>query len=61
MEKEVDVCIDKLWIWKVDLMVSKHGEVRWFKESGEKIGDDLAKSLQSKLGHQNLYHSKIIR
>jgi hypothetical protein len=37
-------------------MVSKHGEVRWFKESGEKIGDDLAKSLQSKLGHQNLWH-----
>jgi hypothetical protein len=35
-------------------MVSKHGEVGWFKESGEKIGDDLARSLQSKLGHQNL-------
>jgi hypothetical protein len=27
---------------------------QWFKEGGEKIGDDLAKSLQSKLGHQNL-------
>jgi hypothetical protein len=54
MEKEVDVCIDKLWIWKVDLMVSKHGEVKWSKERGEKIGDDLAKSLQGRLGHQNL-------